>query len=186
MKRKTREEKLAELPVHYFPWEIYWSYMQLKHFVMPNLIDLRRGDYPPEPDEYKTYYNDRGWIHRKASSYEGRSSNKFSPVAGFIKAAEIAAEIDYRIEQIKTYRIQLDTLVPLDGNLVVDAFTENLVLNSELLNEAEMMLNFISGWKRKPISFTAYRNKIKNTPPIQNLNHLDEGSNGGMNVRYTR
>ncbi len=151
---------MLDLPVWFEPKMISFSYVQLKHFLLPNIFELRQGDFPPEPEEYKTH-NKLGWVIKKRSSYIGSRSNQSFPVARFVRAAELAAEIDYRIESIKTYRIQIDNiLVPISGDLVLNAFTENLPLNSDLLHEAHLMLEFISGWDRRS-NFKDFRERIR-------------------------
>ncbi len=153
---------MLDLPVWYEPWEIGWSYMQLKHFVFSNWHDLKHGDYPMRPTYGYQQWNEslKIWQQYSAQSYIG-GGKRVNTTGRHVKCGDITAEIDYRIESIKRYPLQLDGYsVTVNGDLVLDAFTESLPLNADLLHEAHLMLEFISGWDRRK-NFKEFRERIR-------------------------
>lgn len=139
-----------DLPVWFAYKDIVFSYTQLRYFILPNFNELREGFYPVEPTVYKTYFGQEGrgiWVEGTCSTGSKRRGRGRNPQE---RAIIIAAEVDFRISQIPTYKVRIDSLlVPINGSLITDAYIDSLPLNAVLLEEADRMLGEISGWKRK-------------------------------------
>ncbi len=95
---------------------------------------LRSGKWPPEPKS--TGYTDPG-IRRKGVKRE----------PAFVKPAVIIGEIDWRIKR-----------TGVDGKLLLAEVDAGYELFSD---EAWRALNYISGWKRKRMSYMAWQKQRK-------------------------
>lgn len=148
------------LPVWFPAWAIYFSKIQLEMFLLPELNNLRAGDFPTEPDEYITYEHGVR-ITRQRSGYEKSGRKSTNHNAPFIQAAEIAAEIDSRL-----------AMIPIPGRYWV---TENLtdgftfeeiakfyhVTEDQVKREIGRMVKYMVGWKRKEVNYKEWKKQIK-------------------------
>lgn len=117
--------------------EQYWSPRDF-HFtseqilwILPHLKELKVGLYPPEP----------------SSGYTENPINKKQPTshAPYETACQIAAEIEVRLKR-----------TGLAGELLYAQVCAEFL---ELSYEAKQALYYISGWKRKRISFVDWKRK---------------------------
>lgn len=159
---------LEDLPVWYSYGQIDFSYHQMRYFLLPNLTVLREGEYPTEPAEYQQFQGTTWYKFQRAPALKDkRKKNTTSPHE---RACLIVAEIDIRLKNIGTHRLLVDNiLIPVSGALVTDAFTENLPLNSTLLEEAHRMLNYICGWKRKTIPYSLWLSGMERRENERNI-----------------
>lgn len=149
----------VDVPIWFPPWAIKYNLLQLQYFLLPNIIMLRDGNYPGEPDEYRVW-KWGGWVRSHKSSYIGGRSNKLNPKGNHIIPVEIASEIDARIDLIERYPVKLETCTEyVDGILLERKFTWNEEFKDNILHyEADKMLSFVSGWERKKTTFLKWRN----------------------------
>ncbi len=124
------------------PREIRFSREQLTEFILPNLNELRRGEYPPECRE---------------TGYEDIKSKNIPRYAYFIAAAEIAAEIDARLMMCGDKAdIILGLYVPLEDGTMVEPgqiAKDFGVSDDELYWLQKRLLNYLSGWRRRTLDF---------------------------------
>ena len=134
---------------HYSRDEVLWA--------LYNREILGRGEYPPMPPEFMTYeaeyYLDAEgkkrvkWIKvKRKSSYVdlGIKRRRTRPGANFEDPICIIGEIDWRLEHTGQDRLHIDAKLLLAE---VDAGYERFS------DEAWTALNYISGWKRKKMSY---------------------------------
>jgi len=123
------------------PGDVNFSREQMENFLLPNLSLLQRGEWPPEEVE-------TGYAEIDAASIQHHSAS----TAYFTRACEIAAEIGSRLNQCGKYQRIIRELNCVQGdpgrlaqayNLDMDSF--NILWNKLLI--------YISGWRRKRVSF---------------------------------
>ena len=105
-------------------------------WLLPYLSMLQEGQYPLNPQG--TGYVDAPMkkLRVKASAY-------------FTRPVEIAAEIDIRLEK-----------TGIEGKLLVAEARVDMRIN-ELSPEARTALNYISGWRRRKLSYSAWKKQRK-------------------------
>jgi len=157
-----------DLPVWFPSRGIYFSKIQLQRFIFPELNDLRFGDYPPEPDEYITYVRG-GWIEMKRSGYEKSGRKLTNHNAPFIAAAEIAAEIDARLNMISLPQRYWVTENFTDGMEFWEIAKFYHVGEDQVRREIGRMIRYMVGWKRPLVDYETWvkeRRKYKTTVSV--------------------
>ncbi len=145
------------LPVWIPPNKVVYSRLQMILFLLPNLFELREGEYPSEPDEYYCVLPQLGEVYRKRSNYEEpRIKKKKSNKAPFIIAAEIAAEVDKRLSMTPCGHWLIAHYT--DGYGVDQIAATSRLSPTTIENEIKTTLKYVSGWKRKRLSFNDYKN----------------------------
>jgi hypothetical protein len=145
-----------DLPVWFPARGIYFSKIQLEHFLLPELNNLRAGFYPSEPDEYVTYAKGVK-VETKRSGYEKSGRKSTNHQAPFIAAAEIAAEIDARLSKcpqgwwVQSYYT--------DGFTFVEIAKFNHTTEEWARREIGRMVKYLVGWKRKQVDYEAWKIK---------------------------
>jgi len=113
------------------------------YFILPNLNDLRAGSYPPDP------------------SQNGRPGYEIHNQAAFVKAAEIAAEVDIRMSEIKN-SIALELRYTEYPAWNIERIAKSLHWEYETLEqEMTWMLRYIAGRKRKVDDFVTWKAKAQ-------------------------
>jgi hypothetical protein len=121
------------------------------------MVLLREGDWPGQPEKYRTYVAD-GWITAYRSSYTGTEyrspSNNYQ--AKYVTAGDIAAEIDARIALCGIMGNIVDRLcIEFDepGQVAID----NRMTDDHMADELRAMIVYISGWQRKSCTYQVWR-----------------------------
>jgi hypothetical protein len=141
---------LKDLPCWFSPREIIFSKKQLTEFILPELNNLREGCYPSEPDEYITYKGNTQMV-MKRSSYQGNRGKKILPMAHFVAAAEIAAEVDSRLKEIPKW--WWVTSFYTDGFTLEEIAKFNKTTLEQIERELRRMVAYLAGWKRKRVDY---------------------------------
>ena len=142
---------IDDLPIWFPRNKITFSYHQLRYFVLPNWGELEMGDYPAEPAEYKTRINGIWTLSYRSPVVRTRSQRT---EGRHVTACIITAEISQRLDLIEPYEIREGGInYRIHPSLVFDVYTDESVNDPILENEAGLMLSYISGWRRKSISF---------------------------------
>lgn len=113
------------------PHQIRFTKQQLKEFILPNLDELREGNYPVAQTGYNRDHK--------------------SLIAPFIIAADIAIEIDDRLKQIPK-RTYIEQYYVKGIDIYSIAQREHISVYS-LNRELNKMIMYLSGWKRKRIDY---------------------------------
>jgi hypothetical protein len=123
--------------------EIIPTVDQLTDFVLPNLPILRDGYYPNDPREI------------------GRPGCGDQRNARFIPAAELAAEIDYRMSKLR-YSIALTLCYSAQPGWTIQQVAFELHMDEEELQyEIYYMLKYIAGSRRKAETYADWKFKYK-------------------------
>jgi len=158
----------VDLPVWFPAWSIVPTTTQLEYFLLEELGNLRFGDYPTEPDEYKTFRRN-GWIDMKRSVYEKAGKRPTNHNAPFLVGIEIAAEIDARIAMIPTpqqHWIDEHYLGGLDFEEIAKFYHFK---ESQVKREISRMIRYISGKNRAELDYETFireRRKYKEKAPV--------------------
>ncbi len=115
------------------------------------LTILRDGEWPREPRE---------------TGYYGNMQNKqVNKEAKFIKPASIAAEIDIRLEKCGTDGLLLEYTYTNGGQdrpYLIPHIAKLLNIVEEHVDlRCNRALSYISGWKRKKVPYSTYRDRHK-------------------------
>ncbi|MFA5252744.1 MAG: hypothetical protein WC454_09205 [Phycisphaerae bacterium] len=157
----------------YAPNEIHGAgtVEQLRDFLLPNLDDLRNGTWP---------------VDERQSGRPGGHCNR----APFVTAADVAAEIDFRMSGIVD-SIALTLRYTAFPNWTYHAIARSLHYDEEgLMMEMELMLEFISGRKRKRNTYPewkakrAWRKRNKTTSYIPSVKSVSrDGEQWQKNIK---
>jgi hypothetical protein len=129
------------------PRDITFSREQMENFLLPNLYMLRQGEWPPE--EVETGYSgiDASAIQRKHGS-----------TAYFTIACGIAAELGARLNKCGKYDRIIYRLNCESGGSQ-DKLAREFKLHPDEFNILwDKLLIYISGWKRKRVTFKRWVN----------------------------
>ncbi len=146
IKSKRDEVDLTETE-YYKPNEIHFSREQIE-WLIPLLPLLRNGVYPRDPKETGFYDTPVGKRQIKAK-------------AGFISAAEIAAELDFRLQMCNSDGLFLEMVYsqPDDKVFVMQHIASALKVDINIIDrDIERALRYISGYRRKSRSYYQWKN----------------------------
>lgn len=124
------------------PSEINFSREQMEGFILPNLYILRIGEYPPECAE-------TGYTGIDAAAIQHKHGN----TAYFTLACGIAAEVGARLNQCGRYSRIIYVLNCETGGSQEKLAREFKLHPDEFNILWDKLLIYISGWRRKRISF---------------------------------
>ncbi len=136
------------------PGEVIPTVSQLEMFVLPSIDELRNGDWPPDP---------------RPTGYADYRKTRTNKQAHFIHAAELAAEVDERMDRI-TDSIALILYYTAGWELHKIAKALHYYDELDLWHEMRLMLKYVAGRKRKATTYPRWKairktgqNDVKNT-----------------------
>lgn len=130
----------AMIDAWYSPSQINYSVEQLRSFLLPNLQTLRDGEYPPDPRD---------------TGYERTSHRMDRSSASFCTPCELAAEIEVRLAQIGNDG-SIILLLYVYGHTLSEVAMKHKRTEYEILRDSGKMLRYISGYKRKLMTYDAW------------------------------
>jgi hypothetical protein len=124
------------------PREINFERDQMEGFLLPNLYDLRIGEWPPQ--EMATGYS-------QADGASGRRQRQHT--AYFTMACGIAAEVGARLNKCGKYSRIIYRLNCEEGNSQEKLAREFKMHPDDFDVLWDRLLVYISGWRRKRVTF---------------------------------
>ncbi len=131
---------------YYKPSDIFFRQEQVI-WLIPYLPLLRSGTYPRNPAE-------TGYTEAPINKRQVRAK------AGFVNAAEVAAELDWRIQQTGDDGLFLEMVYsqPDDKYFVMQHIAVALRIDvNQVDKDIHTALAYITGWKRKTRSYIQWR-----------------------------
>lgn len=150
-------DKIEYIPFWFPPERVTFSRFQMTNFLLPHLDLLEMGDYPREPEQYRTLNEVGEVIKKERSSYAGPEFHtpSWRKHGKHEMACMIGAEIRYRLD-----RCPHGWIVPL----LADGYEEPLELarrcrltEDQMKKEYRLMLDYICGWRRKLCTFHEWK-----------------------------
>lgn len=129
--------------IWFSPAQINFNRYQIEFFLLPNLIYLRQGIWPPEGKTTGYIKNSNKPVYRSGTYSE--------------KIVDIAAELDARMALIGKLSKVLELIYTLNKEPFQVA-RDYKITEEDLTYHCRKMLKFISGWKRKRESYQDWLN----------------------------
>ena len=126
-------------------------------WITHNLYSIRLGEWPVKPENYVEMITDAPAAGKKQAM-----RTLHTRPARFERAAQIAAEIDWRLNQCKTKHGDYAVLyleIYLNGQ-GIDEVAKRHHLDTDVVDmRVSQVLAYISGWKRKPLNMEHYKQR---------------------------